>query len=164
MSTATPDACQLPVALLRPVKLPPPRDETEESEDLEETEDLDAMEVEDAPAAPCVVEPSGASGPMRASADYEVPKAAAEPDTEALLSLAVTESALHSTDAPPAVSPNDGLIEAEPKPRRRVRASRKSGDPSKPRSRRKKAPASEAAVTDQSAATPDTPSAAELDA
>jgi superfamily II DNA/RNA helicase len=161
MSTATPDACQLPVALLRPVKLPPPREEADESEDLEAQEDEDAL------TDSFVEEPLADAVPMPASADveYEVPAPPREPVTETVQTPAVTDDILHSTDAPPAVSPEeDGQIEAEPpKPRRRVRASRKPGDPSKPRSRRKKAQASEAAAPDQSATTTETASAAELD-
>ena len=156
MSMATPDACQLPVALLRPVKLPPPREEAEESEDL------DGLEDEELLIDSRVEEPSADAASMPSSALYEVHATTAEPVTAADQLPAVTAEVPLATDASPAVSPDDGLIEAEPKPRRRVRASRKSGEPAKPRARRKKAPASEAPASDPSAAATDAP-AAELD-
>ncbi len=156
MSMATPDACQLPVALLRPVKLPPPREEAEESEDL------DGLEDEELLIDSRVEEPSADAASMPSSALYEVHATTAEPVTAADQLPAVTAEVPLATDASAAVSPDDGLIEAEPKPRRRVRASRKSGEPAKPRARRKKAPASEAPASDPSAAATDAP-AAELD-
>ena len=140
MHTATPDACQLPIALLRPVKLPPPREETEENEDL------DALEVEeDLTAANSEVSRADAEL-LFATATDEEPRTDAQAVAHAEPATApVLDDVRPVASVPQEESAEGALLEAEPKPRRRVRASRKSGEATKPRRGRKKAPASEAA-------------------
>ncbi len=155
MNAATPDACQLPIALLRPVKLPPPREETEENEDLE------ALEAEDELAA------SRLEMDNSDAASWPVIPEDADPDTEAEAAVEPAASALLDDAVPAASAPQEqsadaDLNEEEPKPRRRVRASRKASDGAKPRRSRKKSPKSEAAKPDEPVAAPDTSPATEL--
>ena len=161
MKAATSDACQLPIALLRPVKLPPPREETAENEDLEDLEDLEVdgeLTTTDPKLAKADVEP------LITIAEDEEPRA----DANAVAQSEPTDAPVPNDagpvqGAPQAETTDSALIEAEPKVRRRVRASRKAGEAPKPRRSRKKTPQNDVTEPSEPVAAQDASPAVELD-
>ncbi|MDE2465318.1 MAG: DEAD/DEAH box helicase [Alphaproteobacteria bacterium] len=147
MSAATADASQLPIALLRPVKLPAARSEADE------IENADAFATDDAPEHDAEKTTSLNFEPA-ADAEATETEVAVTPEPE--LADAPQRGDTTDVQTPEPVSEerkDDGQIEPVAKPRRRVRTSRKPTDSAKSRRpRRKAASTTDAAPADASPA------------